>query len=115
LREYFAGKGSVKRAGAHGKLLYNALHVKHCADNYDPVMDHVKTMDKAARSIAEGFDYIKIGVVRLIQKGDVVKLSKMLNRHRDKGLSREKIGKTGGKNLAKDVPKWSISDHRQVV
>jgi len=48
LREYFTGKGTVKRAGAHGKLLYNAVHVRHCAENYDPVMDHIKTMDKAS-------------------------------------------------------------------
>lgn len=68
--------------------MYNAVHVKYCADNYDPVMDHIKTMDKAARSIVEIFDYIRIGVVGLIRKGDVVKLSKMLNEHRDKGLSR---------------------------
>ena len=73
--------------------MYNAVRVKHCADNYDPVMDHVNTTDKAARSIVERFDYIKIGVVRLIQKGDVVKLSKMLNGHQDKVLSQEKIGK----------------------
>lgn len=115
LREYFAGKGAVKRAGAHGKLVYNAVHVKHCSDNYDPLMDHIKTMDKAARLIAERFDYIKIGVVRLIQRDDVVKLSKILNGHRDKGISREKIGKTDGQNLAKDDPKWSISAHYQAV
>jgi len=47
--------------------------------------------------IAERFDYIKIGVVRLIQKGEVVQLSKMLNGYRDKGLYREKFGKTGYK------------------
>ncbi len=94
--EYFAGKGAVKRAGAHGRLLYNAVHIRHirhcairhCAKNYDLVMDHIKTMDKSARLIAERFDYSKIGVVRLIQKGEVVKLSKMLKGHRDKGLYR---------------------------
>ena len=47
--------------------------------------------------IAERFDYIKIGVVRLIQKGEVVQLSKMLNGYRDKGLYREKFYKTGSK------------------
>lgn len=100
LREYFAGRKAIKRAGTHGMVFYDSVVANELSDQYEPVSDHIDKISRAVSTILSRFDHLSIGSVRLIRRQQMGTFFKAV-RKVDNKLSPYKTSKTGLTKRAK--------------